>query len=177
MNELGFVAKHWEPQRLSDLLMGRIDKPLTFNIYDDCDCMTDLPHAYFYREIGEAYRGLKYILTERNEEEWYESLRKHYENDIDAKRRTPDKIAKEAWELAIMVYGMTMEEFRNRPFLAKKRFRDWNDNMKTTPVIPTGDLLVMDIPELEKDGKMGAYTKLCEFLKVRDPKKPFPKKR
>jgi hypothetical protein len=172
MNELGFVAKHWEPQLLSDVVLGENNTP-TFKIYDDCDCMTDLPHAYFYQEIGTAYRGLKYILTERNEDEWYRSLCEHYDKDLAAHDVTLAK--KVSLELAVIVYGIKMEDFRNRPFLAKKRFRDWNATIKAT--IPSKDLLVLNVCDERPDGTKDGYDKLCPFVGKRVLNRPFPHKR
>lgn len=172
MNELGFVAKHWEPQLLSDVVLGRNNTP-TFRIYDDCDCMTDLPHTYFYQEIGKAYPGLKYIFTERNEDEWYRSLSEHYDKDLAAHHVTPANLV--ALELAVIVYGIRMDDFRNRPFLAKKRFRDWNAAVKAT--IPPKDLLVLNICDAKPDGKKDGYDKLCPFVGKSVLDKPFPHKR
>jgi hypothetical protein len=172
MNELGFIAKHWEPQLLADVVLGRNNAP-TFKIYDDCHCITDLPHAYFYREIGRDYPGLKYILTARNEDEWYRSLCEHYDKDLAAREETPAK--KVAMELAVIVYGLRMEDFRNRPFLAKKRFREWNATLKAT--IPPDDLLVLNVCDLRLDGKKDGFDKLCPFVGLPVLNKPFPHKR
>jgi hypothetical protein len=173
MNELGFVAKHWEPELLSDIVLGRNYTPM-FRRYDDCDCMTDIPHAYFYKEIGIAYPGLKYILTERNEDKWYQSLCEHYDKDLAVHRDDPAKTSV-AWELAVIVYGIKMDDFRNRPFLAKKRFREWNATIKMT--IPPTNLLVLNVCDERPDGEKDGYDKLCPFVGKSVPEKPFPHKR
>jgi Sulfotransferase domain len=119
MSRLGFKSLHWEPERLDGVILGTDNNP-NFKIYDDCDFICDIPHAYFFREIRQAYPGLKFILTERNEEDWYRSIRRHFPDH--ARKNRENKLLK------MIVYGTTFDE--NPEFLTKKRFRDWNDTIK-----------------------------------------------
>ncbi len=164
---LGFKSLHWEPQRLADVTLGRTVNP-DFRRYDDCDAISDLPHAYFYREIGQAYPDLKYILTIRDEDGWYRSMCKHYR-----------LLGRYLWwwdrrraaAVQQMVYGSgtypSKKGFRELPaFLYKKRFRDWNDDVMRT--IPPDRLLVIDI--CRGDG----WEKLCPFVGKEIPEIPFP---
>ena len=77
MNTLGVYDKALGAEPPIEVVRGQDNAP-SFAMYDDCECMTDIPHAYFYQEIGAAYPGLKYILTERNEDKWFASMCKHY---------------------------------------------------------------------------------------------------
>jgi hypothetical protein len=157
MTKLKFRSRHWEPELLEHVVLGTLNHP-NFRKYDDFDFVCDIPHAYFFREIEQAYPGLKFILTERDEDKWYESMDKHFRKDA-----ARDALAK---AIHLMVYGR--DDFDNlRPFLYKKRFRDWNDTVKR--VIPAEKLLVMDIC-CGKDG----YAALCPFVGTAVLNEDFP---
>jgi hypothetical protein len=167
MRYLGFRSVHWEPQRLTEVVLGRDDNP-DFRRYDDCDCIFDIPHAYFYREIGEAYPGLKYILTVRDEEAWYRSMCKHYAS-------LPDRFSREdrrrAAAIQRIIYGSgtfpSKEGFYRLPaFLYKKRFRDWNESVRLS--VPQERLLVINVCQGE------GWEKLCPFVGKPIPDVPFP---
>jgi hypothetical protein len=68
-----------------------------------------------------------------------------------------------------------MDDFRNRPFLAKKRFREWNAIIKATN--PPTDLLVLNVCDERPDGKKDGYDRLCPFVGKPVLEKPFPHKR
>lgn len=164
MTALGIRTKHWEPDRLSAVIGGKNKVP-RFDIYNDCECMTDIPHAYFYKEIGAAYPSLKYILTVRNEDKWFHSMCKHYaglRHDFTARQ-----MALAVTSLQV-IYGVpSIEDMPACEFLLKKRYRDWNENVRRT--IPSDRLLVMNIC----DGVDG-WDSLCRFLNVDIPAIPFP---
>lgn len=164
MTSLGIRTKHWEPSRLSPVMSGQNKAP-RFDIYDDCECITDIPHAYFYKEIGAAYPDLRYILTVRNEDKWFQSMCKHYAG-------LRHDFTKRQMKLAItslrVVYGVpSIEDMPAFEFLLRKRFRDWNDSVRRA--IPSEKLLVMNIC----DGLDG-WEALCRFLTLDVPAIPFP---
>ncbi len=122
MTRLGFKSLHWEPRRLDSVVLGKDNHP-DFRKYEDCDFICDIPHAYFYREIGQAYPGLKFILTVRDEDVWFQSMLKHFKN---SSRDDAEKA------LHRIVYGGDVDHLTE--FLYKKRFREWNETVKL--VIP-----------------------------------------
>jgi hypothetical protein len=174
MSQLGFKSLHFEPDRLADVILGMNRNPTFKGLYDDCDFICDIPHAYFFRDIEKAYPGLKFILTIRDTDAWYRSMCEHYRKLPDRFREwscgNPHKFAsdwKQVEELQRIVYGSGT--FWDLPeFLYKKRFRDWNESVRR--FIPDKErLLVMDIPG--GDG----YEKLCHFLDNRRvPDESFP---
>jgi hypothetical protein len=156
MTMLGFRSLHWAPRRLDNVILGKDQNP-DFKIYDDCDFICDIPHAYFFREIERAYPALKFILTERDENEWYRSMCDHFCKK--AVRDAPEKA------LHRIVYGG--EDFDNLPeFLYKKRFRDWNETIKR--IIPPDKLLVMNICDKSDD-----FHTLCPFVGKPRSKRTF----
>ena len=167
MTNLGFRSLHWEPQRLRAVVHGAESNP-SFRYYDDCDCIFDVPHAYFFKEIGAAYRGLKYILTVRNEDDWFRSIVRHYASLPDS--FSPHELW-EASELQKLVYGSgSFPEldgfYRLPPFLYKKKFRDWNDHVRAS--IAPQDLLEIDVCAGQ------GWESLCPFVGRPLPDMPFP---
>lgn len=150
LQQLGYKTLHWASERLRDIFEGRIQFP-NFRRYDDVDAVTDIPAAYFWRELWAAYPHLKFIYTGRNQDEWYESVAKHY-------ARIPDTEP----PLQTLVYGST----KPTPWLYKKHFRDHLENIVLA--VPPERLLMMNI--FNGDG----WEKLCPFLERSIPNTPFP---
>ena len=160
LQTLGLRSLHWEPDRLSDVVTGANNKP-TFNRYDDVDAVTDIPAAYFYRELMEAYPDCKVILTVRDAHAWYCSVKHLFEVSV-PRYITNRRVLEEARALQQLVYGSE----RVTEFLYKKRFNDHNDAVQR--LVPRQRLLVMDIAS--GDG----WSKLCPFLGIAIPKIDFP---
>jgi len=175
---LGLKSIHFDTARLNDVLDGTNQSP-DFRRYDDVDAVCDLPAAVFYQELLAAYPESKAVLTVRDVNDWYPSIRDHFrrhpitnetrlkfrlarrfginhdafrESDIDRFRR----------HLRHYVYGSTVP----REFLFKKRYRDHNALVMAT--VPKDRLLVMNITA--GDG----WEKLCPFIGADIPDKPFP---
>lgn len=138
---------------------------------------TDFPGYLLYTELAEQYPGLKFILTLRDPEEWYESvLRTIY----DVVPHTPE--AKEALllraeknpKLKSIAAGLELvEEYLLQrhfagEFLDKEatiaRYLAFQDELRTR--VPGQDLLEFKI----SDG----WEPLCAFLGVSVPAEPFP---
>ena len=76
LRRLGFRAMHYDRVRLNDVLHGSNTAP-DFRRYDDVDAVLDVPSAYFYRELLDAYPEAKAILTVRDVEAWWKSIERH----------------------------------------------------------------------------------------------------
>ncbi len=158
---LGFNAIHHAPERLNlDNLTAE-----SFRAYDDVDAVTDAPACSFYRELGERYPGLQYILTVRDEESWWESIKWHI-NKIHASAdlghiRYSDQL--HAW-----LFG---NPYPNE-YLYRRRFREHNEAVMQWVQERYGSgegyLLVMDIHAGDK------WDTLCPFLGVPIPDTEFP---
>ncbi len=157
---LGFKTEgsSWGSERLADVLDGSNSDP-DFRRYDDVDAVFDTPTAYFYAEILAAYPNCKCILTIRNEDNWWTSIEKHFNE------RTPvTSLAQDPhrWRWRTYVYGSSTAH----EFLYRKKYREHNERVVRS--IPSQQLLIMDIAN--GDG----WAKLCPFLGVAIPVSPFP---
>lgn len=131
----------------------------------------DFPSALYYRELMAAFPDAKVILSLRDPDSWYESMR---QTIVPALTRFPLRIV-----VPLLPYvsgpGRVMGGTRLRRELldrfddrehAKKIFIEWNEEVKRT--VPAERLLVFE-------AKHG-WKPLCEFLGVPVPDEPFPRR-
>lgn len=176
LEALGFSCIHFDTERLTDVIDSGDEHP-DFHRYDDVDAVVDLPAAYFYRELMDAYPDALVILTVRDLDDWWRSVKSHlnFYGVTDEKRiihrlgerfgirrlREPryDSFRRKVRNLA---YGSaTPHEFQY-----KKKYQDHNDLVMAT--VPPERLLVMNISA--GDG----WDKLCPFVGRPIPNSPFP---
>lgn len=161
---LGYTAIHHDRERLNHILDGSDNCP-DFRVYGDVDAVTDIPSAYFYRELLAAYPGCKAVLTVRDVESWWKSVEVHFNVTYTVEGRENDPLREVyAWleRERNLVYGSA----RATEFLFKKRFTEHNERVRAE--VPARRLLVMDISA--GDG----WEVLCPFLGVEIPDRPFP---
>jgi hypothetical protein len=178
LEQLGYSCLHYDEHRLNDVLEGRNPNP-DFRCYDDVDAVLDVPSAFFFRELLAAYPSSKVILTVRDIDAWWVSIREHFNERLPIlwptwKDRLRDRLrgSDETRQWAensrfranhrSVVYGSPDA----REFLYKKRFREHNEAVKNE--VPAERLLIMDITA--GDG----WNKLCPFLGLPTPDAPFP---
>lgn len=173
---LGFTCIHYDRERLNDVLDGSNPDP-DFRRYDDVDAVTDCPSAHFYRELLAAYPDCKAILTVRNEDDWWRSMKYHMTRGHPLYQPTLwDCIAnrlgiRTRWgrsynRFHAQVIACTFGPLVPQEFLYRKRFREHNQRVMAE--VPSQRLLVMDLTA--GDG----WEKLCPFLDVPIPSEPFP---
>jgi hypothetical protein len=155
---LGFNSIHHEPERMRDIITGK-NMSANFRVYDDVDAVTDLPAAYFYKELIAAYPKCKCILTIRDEDKWWISIEKHFNqrNPIETEAEDPLN-----WHTRRYAYGSATA----KEHLYRQHFRDHNQSVQST--IPQERLLLMNITA--GDG----WDKLCPFLNCELPAVRFP---
>jgi hypothetical protein len=179
LRQLGLRAMHYDRVRLNDILDGSNPNP-DFRRYDDVDAVTDIPSAYFYRELLEAYPESRAILTVRDVEGWWTSVSRHVNVHFpykppkmfgyDNRKRTlgaaplTDPGADNHFKMLLLncVYGSTVA--LEYPY--KKKYLDHNGRVLRE--VPAERLLVMDLTA--GDG----WEKLCGFLGLPVPDAPFP---
>jgi hypothetical protein len=175
---LGFTCINYDQERLTPLLLGRVREP-DFRVYDDVDAVFDIPSAYFYRELLAAYPEAKAILTVRDVESWWKSI-KAYFNEVRPLRqprrsehvkailRGRERLQAHQDDLAFRtalrncVYGSTDA----REYLFKKRYVEHNE--RVIAEVDRERLLVIDVTAGQ------GWRELCAFLGVAVPDAPFP---
>jgi len=180
---LGFYGLHFDRDRLNDILSGKVQQP-NFRCYDDVDVVTDLPSAYFYQELAEAYPDSKLILTVRELEAWWKSVEFHINTrfpvpvSTGVRAQLAEILQLQRWLKTDLWRESDYQKFRRNlrncvygsavatEFLYKKKYLDHNARVMSE--IPPDRLLVMNIPA--GDG----WEKLCPFLGVPIPDEPFP---
>jgi len=174
---LEFTAIHNDRERLTPIILG-VDNTPDFRVYDDVDAVTDLPSAYFFRELLLAYPTAKAILTVRETNSWLRSYRNHARpqklrrlsgfrvrvgNALGVKKHVQlRKIYRYKIAMRNLVYGSVYFH----EYLHRKKYERHNASVKHE--IPEDRLLVMNI--LDGDG----WEKLCPFLGVDIPPVDFP---
>ena len=174
---LGFTTLHNDRERLNRIIFGEDNSP-DFRIYDDIHVVTDLPSAYFFRELLLAYPNAKAILTERETDSWLSSYQRHAHHDrlpqvTGFKKRLALAMGRRKQIRQVELYRYKIE-MRNlvygsvdfREFLHRKKYEEHNAAIKRE--IPSDRLLVMDI--VGGDG----WEKLCPFLGLDLPDVEFP---
>lgn len=162
---LGYRTLGYHTDRLTDAVV----KGLTddFRVYDDYDAVFDMPVAHFYRELMLAYPTAKFILTLRDEDDWWRSIKNHFETRparaprlLEWPRRRAYKIFRRAMRQRIFGAVEPIET------LYRQKYRE--HNARVLELVPADRLLVMNLAD--GDG----WKKLCEFIGVPEPAAPFP---
>jgi hypothetical protein len=145
-------------------------------LFEGYQSAVDYPSALFYQDQMKHYPDAKVLLTVRDPERWYESvketifavsrrrmrlilsffrmfsseLRKHYPRIV--------LVSKLIWD------GQFEGRFTDKDFAIAK-FIKWNDSVKAT--VPDDKLLIYEVKQ--------GWEPLCEFLGVPVPDEDFPR--
>jgi hypothetical protein len=133
-------------------------------IYDGFKSAVDWPTAGFYRELIKAYPTAKFILTERNPENWADSFGSTIYKLVEGKDKAPEKMrnwlnmVNDVLTKSGFPLGMDRNQLINGFIAHNKAVRE---------SIPSEQLLIFQV----KDG----WEPLCKFLNVPVPNEPFPR--
>ncbi|MFT7156391.1 MAG: hypothetical protein ACI8Q1_001401 [Parvicella sp.] len=149
---LGYKVKDTSLRALIPILNGN-DKKL-LELLDGFDAAEDTPWYIIYKKLDELIPNTKFVLTIREEESWYFSVKKHI-----GKLRSAEHewvygrykgLPKDDKENTLNVYNThntgVIEYFKDRP----------------------NDLLILDFTKGDK------WDKLCAFLNIEIPETTFP---
>ncbi|MGD1877508.1 MAG: sulfotransferase family protein [Kiloniellaceae bacterium] len=156
--QLGMKVLHNDMQRLAEVVSGADDRP-NFRRYDDYDAVLDLPTSFFFAELLDTYPESKCILTVRDEDSWWQSVRSHFNEIFPIASRAADPVR---WDIRHLAYGSA----KATEFLFRKAYREHNELVKA--VVPANRLLVVDIVKGE------GWEKVCPFLSLNVPSASFP---
>ena len=177
---LGLKSIHHDRERLNQVLGGEDTAP-DFRVYDDVDVVSDLPSAFFFRELLSAYPDAKAILTVRDTDSWLRSWANHVQRINLRNSRIHERI----WKQMKMLIGLANrpKDVFKRKLLLKNQLhvygsKDFQEDINRRKYeehiasvkreIPPDRLLVMDV--IGGDG----WDKLCSFVGLDPPDEPFP---
>jgi len=152
LNILGYRVKGISKRPLIPIIKENYSK--VKKMLKNYDAVQDTPWFYIYKELDELFPDSKFILTIRDEESWYKSVKKQ----IGGLRSAQDE-----W-----IYGrgkgLPKDNKENTIKVYQQHNREVKDYFKNRP----DDLLVLNF----KNGD--EWEKLCDFLNQEIPNKPFP---
>lgn len=159
---LGYKSGHWETAKWAKFLYKQtIEKDTT--ILDKYNAVCDLPVPLIYKQLDKLYPNSKFILTLRDENNWIESVRKHWSNTNPFRHQWDTDVF--THKVHKMLYGQT--EFNEQIFL--NRYRQHTKEVKDYFKHREQDLLIMYMDQ-------GAdWNELCTFLDQPVPNISYPR--
>lgn len=148
---LGFNAIHHEPERI-DLDAVKKD---SLRVYDDVDAVVDMPAAYFHHELTSIYHVPTLILTGRDTNTWWESIKAHT-NQIHVSANQAH--IRYTDQLHTLLFGTAFPH----EYLWKRAYNLWNLRLARQGAA------CLDISAGDK------WDVLCSFLGVPEPDAEFP---
>jgi len=147
-------------------------------LFDNYQSTTDYPTCLYYREILEHYPRAKVVLTIRDPEQWYNSVRQTIyrgkpKNVSDALRLIRNLIRSSDTRKVAPVFryadqliwsGQFQSTFEDKNFALQCYQKHIDEVIKN---VPADQLLIFDVRE--------GWAPLCQFLGVPIPAQPFPR--
>ena len=135
-------------------LASKLDR-ITTELSYRYDAFQDNPWPLVYKQMDALHPGSKFILTIRDEQQWYDSYRNHFEG----RKSTP---------MEVLLYGPEALNFEGDAELYKGRMRRHDAEVKEYFRDRPNDLLVIDITHDHR------WEPICEFLGHPIPDVAFP---
>lgn len=161
---LGFESAHWRSAPWARAIWRDMNKLGFSPTLERSYALCDLPIPLLFRQLDRGYPGAKFILTIRDENDWLDSVRKHWDPAFNQFRAVWDTDAF-SHRIHKICYGR--EDFSEKVF--RRRYRKHNQEVIDYFAGRPEDLLVMDMSR--GDG----WRELCEFLKVPIPQVEYPR--
>lgn len=161
---LGYDSAHWKDAHWAKAIFDQMlaaGRSLTLEHHY---ALCDLPITVLYEQLDNAYPGSKFVLTTRNEADWLQSVRNHWDHNVNPFRQA---WATDPFTHRIHKYLYGQKGFDESIFLA--RYRKHNTDVLAHFKDRPNDLLVMDMDK--KDG----WQELCGFLSKPIPNVPYPR--
>ena len=148
--DLGYSVMGARIDLAPDLLDGKID--VVINVATPYEALQDVPWALLYKELDEKFPNSKFILTERDENKWINSVVNHFGSRY---------IQLHDW-----IYGKG-EAIGNEELYINK-YKKHNKEVRAYFKDRPGDLLTISF------AKGDGWKEICNFLELEVPKKKFP---
>jgi len=157
-----------KPQLANDWYLAAAGESMDWEaVFEGFGSQMDWPGAAYWKELSDYFSDAKVILTVRDENSWFESIRQTIVPSVLIGRDLEDN--PDAQSLAEMIYQTVyLPLFKGRleeQDYAIEVYKKHIANVKAT--IPKNRLLTFDVKE--------GWEPLCSFLNVEVPDLPFPK--
>lgn len=149
---LGYKVKDTSKSSLIPVLKGNWAH--VYKKLKNYDAAEDFPWFMIYEKLDELFPGSKYILTIREDEDWYTSISKHTSGLVSANH---EWICGRGKGQTQYFRENTLNTYRNHNQKVIEYFKD-----------RPGDLLIIDFTKGE------GWEKLCPFLNKKVPETQFP---
>ncbi len=162
--------KHWKA--------AYKEKPVKWDeLFESYKAVVDFPGSMYYRELAEAFPEAKVVLTVRDPDKWYESVRSTifgFDPGISTKLRLLLSVpfsSKARYLLQVLIHNdkAIWEKYFEGRFIDKayaiRKFKAHIEEVKNA--IPEERLLVYKLGD--------GWEPLCKFLNVEVPEKDYPK--
>lgn len=128
---------------------------------------TDFPGVSYWRELVDTYPNAKVVLTVRDPEKWFDSVRTSVLRQMDEGPLKPDSDgANPVGRLMERMMNARPDfDFHDRDAMVEQ-FRRHNDEVRQT--VPSDRLLVFEVGQ--------GWQPLCEFLGLPVPENEFPRR-
>jgi hypothetical protein len=173
LTQLGYGPCHHmfevrdNPQQVAAWAAAAAGQPLDWDIvFKGYNSQMDWPGARYWRQLAKFYPDAKVILTVRDPEEWYDSVRATIIPLVSTRGTHADPHLNALLDMAHQtvleqVFGGRMEDRDH----AITTFQKHTERVKAE--IPANRLLVMDVVE--------GWAPLCDFLHIEMPDGAFPR--
>ena len=161
---LGFESAHWKSAHWAKAIWREMTRGGYSNTLERSYALCDFPIALLYRQLDAAYPGSKFILTVRDTAEWLESVRAHWNPEVNAFRAGWDG---DAFSNRVHFLAYGREDFDAETMAA--RYEAHNREVAQYFRKRWFDLLTMNM-------SAGAgWPELCDFLGCEKPRQDYPR--
>jgi hypothetical protein len=163
---LGFPSGHWKNAHWAKSIYTQMLQEGRSLTLEKCYALCDLPIPVLFRQLDVAYPRSKFILTTRPEQDWLESVRKHWDPTYN-KQQPLWKQDPFTRIIHRAVYGqlgfdaeLMLRKYREHNAMVLEYFKD-----------RPSDLLVMNM-----GSNAAHWSDLCGFLDLPIPAVPYPER-
>jgi hypothetical protein len=153
---LGFNLQYFSAKGLNEY--SSEERVIIKKMLSEHNAFVDLPWLLMYRELYDRFPDAKFILTVRDENEWYQSLWWHLMKIGGSFK----------WAKLIAGKDADVVQTKKGKELAIHLYENHNEKVKDFFIDKPGSLLVIDIT------RENQWHPICGFLNQRIPELPFP---
>lgn len=157
---LGYDSWHWSSAHAAKAIWREVNNRGRSETLERHYALSDLPIPMLYKQLDAAYPGSKFILTVRNERDWLDSVRRHFDPAINKWRAS--------WDTDPFTHRVHNLLYGRRDFDAETmlaRYRRHNAEVWEYFRRRPSDLATIETP---------SWTVLCNFLGEPIPDIPYP---